>query len=510
VRVLEDREPRLPARARAGRRGRRHGQQHEQDENDPHHPARVTGGAVTLLVSASIEHLQSASRNRLVLLACILGSVIVFVDSTVVNVALPALQRDLGGGLALQQWVVDAYLLTLGSLLLVGGSLGDLFGARRVFLIGIVSFGVMSVACAAAPDGTTLIAARGLQGIAGAILTPAGLAVIAATFSGEERGAAIGTWTAWTGVAFVVGPLVGGWLVTHASWRWIFVINVPFAIATAALVAHAVPKREPTGERPRVDVVGGALCVLGLGGPVFALIEEPRHGWGSGLILVPLVVGIALLVAFLWWERRVAQPMLPLGLFSRRNFSFANLETLAVYAGLSTLTFFLVLFVQQLAGYSALQAGFALLPITIVMFLLSPRVGRLSMRVGPRLFMGIGPLVAAAGVVPLARLKPGFGYWYELLPPLLLFSVGLSLIVAPLTSTVLADAHESDAGIASGVNNAVARVAGLLGIAVVGASIAGADNRLDLPGFRLSMAITAGLIAAGGLIGLAGIRNRTA
>jgi EmrB/QacA subfamily drug resistance transporter len=434
--------------------------------------------------------------------------VIVFVDSTVVNVALPAIQRDLGGGLALQQWVVDAYLLTLGSLLLVGGSLGDLFGARRLFLLGIVTFGVMSIACAAAPDGTTLIVARGLQGVTGAILTPAGLAVIASTFSGEERGAAIGAWTAWTGVAFVVGPLVGGWLVTNASWRWVFIVNVPFAIATAALVAYAVPRREPSGtRRPRVDFVGGVLCVLGLGGPVFALIEEPRHGFGSPLILIPLVAGIALLGAFVWWERRAPEPMLPLGLFSRRNFSFANFETLTVYAGLSTLTFFLVLFVQQLAGYTALKSGLALLPITVVMFFLSPRVGRLSMRLGPRLFMGVGPLVAAVSLVALVRLKPGFDYWYELLPPLLVFSVGLSMIVAPLTATVLADADESDAGIASGVNNAVARVAGLLGIAVVGASVAGGTNTLDMPGYRLAMWITAGLVGAGGVIGLAGIRN---
>jgi EmrB/QacA subfamily drug resistance transporter len=442
-----------------------------------------------------------------VLVACILGSVIVFVDSTVVNVALPAMQRDLGGGLALQQWVVDAYLLTLGSLLLVGGSLGDLFGARRLFLIGIVTFGITSIACAAAPDGTTLIVARGVQGIAGALLTPAGLAVIAATFQGEARGAAIGQWTSWTGVAFVIGPLVGGWLVTHASWRWVFIVNVPFAIATAALVTYAVPKRPPPETRPRVDLVGAALCVLGLGGPVFALIEEPRRGWTSPAIFAPLVAGIALFAAFLWWEQRTPKPMLPLGLFSRRNFTFANLETLAVYAGLSTLTFFLVLFVQQLAGYSALKSGLALLPITVVMFFLSPRVGRLSMRLGPRVFMGSGPLVAAAALVALVRLKPGFSYWTELLPPLLVFSVGLSLIVAPLTATVLADAHESDAGIASGVNNAVARVAGLLGIAVVGASVAGGDNALDVSGFRLAMWITVGLIGVGGLIGFTGIRN---
>jgi EmrB/QacA subfamily drug resistance transporter len=442
-----------------------------------------------------------------VLVACILGSVIVFVDGSVVNVALPAIQRDLGGGLALQQWVVDAYLLTLGSLLLVGGSLGDLFGARRLFLLGIVGFGLTSVLCAVAPDGTTLILARGLQGVLGAILTPAGLAVITATFSGEERGAAIGQWTAWTGIAFVIGPLVGGWLVTHASWRWVFIINIPVAVATALLVAYAVPKRAGGKERARVDVVGGILCVLGLGGPVFALIEEPRRGWGDPLIVATLVGGVVLLAAFVLWERRVRAPMLPLRLFSLRNFSFANVETLFVYAGLSTLTFFLVLFLQQLAGYSALDSGFALLPITVVLFVLSPRVGRLSIRYGPRAFMGFGPLLAAAPLVPLAWLKPGFAYSWELLPALLVFSVGLSLIVAPLTATVLSDADDSDAGTASGVNNAVARVAGLLGIAVVGAAIAGANNRLSLHGYRESMLITAALVAAGGGIGLAGIRN---
>jgi EmrB/QacA subfamily drug resistance transporter len=442
-----------------------------------------------------------------VLAACILGSIIVFVDSTVVNVALPAIQRDLGGGLALQQWVVDAYLLTLGSLLLVGGSLGDLFGARLVFMLGIAAFGITSVLCAAAPDGTTLILARGLQGIAGAVLTPAGLAVITATFTGEERGAAIGSWTAWTGVAFVVGPLVGGWLVTNTSWRWIFLINVPFVAVTFALVAYAVPKRKPGEQRARLDVVGGTLCALGLAGPVFALIEAPTRGWGDPLIVGTLIAGIALLLVFVAWERRAPQPMLPLALFSRRNFSFANVETVTVYAGLSTLTFFLVLFVQQLDGYSALQSGMALLPITLVMFVLSPRVGRLSMRHGPRLFMGLGPLVAAAGLLGTIRLTPGFSYWLELLPPLLVFSVGLSMIVAPLTATVLSDADDHDAGIASGVNNAVARVAGLLGIAIVGAAVAGADNRLDQSGFRLAMAITAALVAAGGAIGLAGIRN---
>jgi predicted MFS family arabinose efflux permease len=240
---------------------------------------------------------------------------------------------------------------------------------------------------------------------------------------------------------------------------------------------------------------------------VFALIEVPRRGWADPLILTTFFGGLLLLAIFVWWERHHTAPMLPLRLFSKRNFTFANIETLTVYAALSTLTFFLVLFLQQLAGYSPLKSGLVLVPITIVMFLLSPRFGRMSMRYGPRFFMGIGPLITAVGVIPLVRLKPGFDYWTELLPPLLLFSVGLSMIVAPLTSTVLADAGERDAGIASGVNNAVARVAGLLGIATVGAAIAGTDNKLDLPGYRMSMWITAALVGIGGIIGLAGIRN---
>src|SRR5436190_9660981 len=456
-----------------------------------------------------LSHLGGATRKRLFLVACILGSTIVFVDSTVVNVALPAIQKDLGGGLALQQWVVDAYLLTLGSLILVGGSLGDLCGRKRIFAIGVASFGVTSVLCALAVSGPMLIVARGLQGVAGALLTPAALATITAVFSGEERGAAIGTWTAWTGIAFVIGPLVGGWLVSVGSWRSIFLINVPFAIVTLALVWVALPGRDLTRERARVDVVGGLLCVLGLGGPVYALIEAPNRGFTDPLILASLFGGLAFLGAFVYWELHHDQPMLPLRLFRLRNFTFANVETFAVYAALSTLTFFLVLFLQQIAGYSPFRSGLATVPITFVMFFLSPRVGRLSMRLGPRFFMGVGPLICAAALLWIRELSPGFDYWTELLPPLLLFAVGLSLVVAPLTSTVLADAGERDAGIASGVNNAIARVAGLLGIAVVGAAIASSENALDLSGYRDAMAITAVLIAVGGVIGLGGIRNPT-
>jgi EmrB/QacA subfamily drug resistance transporter len=458
------------------------------------------------MVGSSIGDLSKGMRKRLTLAACILGSTIVFIDSTVVTVALPAMQRDLGGGLALQQWVADAYLLTLGSLILIGGSLGDLFGQRRIFVIGVIAFAVTSVLCAVAWDEGSLIGARAAQGVAGALLTPASLATISVLFEGEERGAAIGTWTAWTGIAFLVGPLVGGWLVTTVSWRGIFLINVPIAIATLALIMVAIPPIAAKANA-RVDFVGAVLCALGLAGPVYALIEAPARGFADPLILATLVGGVALFGLFLAWEARTPDPMLPLRLFRKRNFSFANLETFTVYGALTTQGFFLTLFLQQIAGYTALQAGAATVPVTVVMFFLSPRVGRLSMRFGPRLFMGIGPLICAASTLWLRELTPGLDYWTSLLPALLVFAGGLSMIVAPLTSTVLADAGPGDAGIASGVNNAVARVASLLAIAVVGAAIAGASNQLDMQGYRMAMAITAGLFAAGGVIGLAAIRK---
>jgi EmrB/QacA subfamily drug resistance transporter len=454
-----------------------------------------------------LSHLSDSTRKRLILVACILGSTIVFLDGSIVNVALPAIQRDLGGGLALQQWVVDAYLLTLGSLILVGGSLGDIFGGKRVFELGVVTFGLTSIICAVALNGPTLIVARGLQGIAGALLTPAALATITSVFAGEERGAAIGTWTAWTGISFIIGPVIGGQFIQTFSWRSIFLLNVPIVIATVVLIRMSMPP-SVTRERARIDVVGGVLCVLGLGGPVAALIEAPTRGFSDPLILAGLIGGAALLAAFVVWEMHYDAPMLPLRLFHLRNFTFANIETFAVYAALSTLTFFLVIFLQQIAGYSPRNSGLATVPISVVLFFLSSRVARLSMRLGPRYFMGVGPLICAGGIVWIRELSPGFDYWTELLPPLLVFALGLSLIVAPLTSTVLHDAGESDAGVASGVNNAIARVAGLLGIAIVGAAIAGGSNKLDMPGYRMAMAITAGLIAAGGVIGLAGIRNR--
>jgi len=452
----------------------------------------------------------SRRAKRFTIVATILGSSIVFVDGTVVNVALPAIQSDLGGGLATQQWVVDAYLLTLGSLILLGGSLGDIYGEVRMFTIGVASFGVVSALCAAAPDSTTLIVCRGLQGVAGALLTPSSLAILTATFSGTERGAAIGTWTAWTGISTVIGPLLGGWLIGLWSWRAIFLINVPVALATLVFTLREVPRVSGGRKGVRVDYPGATLCAAGLGSLVFGFIEQPQRGWADALVIGTITLGIALLVVFVLYEARAPQPMLPLRLFANRNFSATNLETFAVYGGLSALGFLLSLFLQQVAGWSPLQAGLATVPVTIVMFLLSRRAGGWSMRLGPRWFMTAGPALAGLGALALARLPTDPSYAADLLPALILFALGLSLTVAPLTTTVLSEAGPGDAGIASGVNNAVARVAGLLAVAVIGVVAAGGASNLTASGYRDAMMVTAALLFAGGAIGAVGIRNPSA
>jgi EmrB/QacA subfamily drug resistance transporter len=424
----------------------------------------------------------SQRRKQMVLAAAILGTTVVTIDSTVANVALPAIADDLGGGLAGQQWTANAYLVTLSSLLLIGGSLGDIFGERRVFALGVLLFGATSLLCAIAPTIEVLVGARALQGMAGALLTPAALAVIVSTFPPDERGKAVGAWTAWGGIGTVLGPVIGGQLVDAASWRWIFAINVPIVVVTIMMILRFVPTGRERDPNAQVDVVGALLCALGLAGLTFGLIEQPLHGWASAAVALPLALGVVLFAGFLLWEGRWAErPMLPLALFRRRNFAAGNLETFLMYGGLGLLFFFLVLFLQQVAGFSALEAGSSSIPVTLLMFALSMRFGALADRYGPRFFMGFGPLVAAVGMALLImRVDADAEYLSDVLPGLLVFGVGLSMTVAPLTSTVLADADDSNAGIASGVNNAIARVAGLVAIAAVGAVVAATfGSKLD-------------------------------
>jgi EmrB/QacA subfamily drug resistance transporter len=421
--------------------------------------------------------------KTLTLVACILGSAIVFLDGTVVNVALPRLRADLGASLADQQWIVESYLLTMGALVLVGGSLGDLLGRRRVFAAGVAGFGATSLMCAVAPDPGVLIAFRALQGVAAALLVPSSLAIITATFDGDERGAAIGSWTAWTSGAIAIGPPVGGLLVDAISWRVIFFMNIPLVLVCLWLIAKAVP-HFPGDPSRRVDLLGAVLCTLALGGPVFALIDEPRHGFGDPIVLIPLVGGLVMGALFVLYEARLARdPMLPLDLFRSRNFAVGNAATLTIYAGLGAATFFVAIFLQQVAGYNALEGGLALTPITVMLVTLSRRWGRLATRYGPRLFMGGGPIVAGAGLALFARVDASGDFLTGVLPASVIFGLGMSMTIAPLTATVLGAVDQRHAGIASGVNNAVARIAGLLAIAVVGAVVAASfssalDSRL--------------------------------
>ncbi len=412
------------------------------------------------------------SRQQLLtLIATILGSIVVFLDATVVNVALPAISEDLDAGLSGQQWVVEAYALSLVALLLVGGSLGDQFGRRRMFVFGLAGFGVTSVLCAIAPNTEMLIGARALQGVAGALLVPGSLAIVASTFEGPARGKAVGTWTAWTGIATVLGPAGGGALVEAVSWRAIFWVNIPLIVFTIFLTLHSVKESRDPDAFMGIDWLGIALSAVGLGGPVFALIEQPSHGWSDPLVWVPMIVGVVCFALFLLREGRMQHPMLDLALFRIRNFWVANLTTLSTYAGLIGGLFFVGLFLQQVAGYSPLEAGLATTPISVIMFFLSPQFGKIASGVGPRGPMCGGPILGGIGLLLLIRVGSDPSYVTDVLPALIVFGLGLSATVAPLTATVLDSVEERHVGIASGVNNGVSRVAGLLAIAILGAVI---------------------------------------
>jgi EmrB/QacA subfamily drug resistance transporter len=449
--------------------------------------------------------------GRGVLAVAVLASGVAFLDGTVVNAALPAIARDLDASLADLQWVVTAYLLTLGAFLVLGGSLGDHFGRRRILVYGLCGFAVTSTLCAVAPGTGMLIGARALQGVAAALMVPGSLAVVQASFRAVDRGRAIGAWSGLSGVSIALGPFLGGWLIDAVSWRFVFLINVPIVVVTVLLAVRFVPESVDPTASEHIDWLGGVVLVAGLGAAVFALIQGPADDWSPTSVALG-VVGVIALVFFVVVERRVRDPMVPLSMFRSRQFSGANATTLLVYAALSGVLFLLVVHLQTDLGYSALEAGAAFLPATACMLVLSPRTGALSQRIGPRIPMTVGPLIAGAGMVLLAGVEPGRSYWTAVLPGVLVLGIGLSVTVAPLTTAVLAAAGEAHAGIGSAINNAVSRIAGLISIAILptAAGLTTSGTSLDLEhGFAAAMVICGVTCALGGLLAVALIRTGT-
>jgi EmrB/QacA subfamily drug resistance transporter len=449
------------------------------------------------------EVTYASAPGRWVLLATVLGSAMASLDATVVNVALPVIGRDLHAGVSGLQWIVTGYMLTLAALLLMGGSLGDHLGRRRVFVAGVVWFAVASVLCALAPTLAVLLIARALQGVGGALLTPGSLAIIQASFRQEDRGRAIGAWSGFSGIATAIGPFLGGWLIVNLSWRWIFLLNVPLSVVVVAIAVRHVPESSDPAAARQLDPVGALLTVVGLGLVTYALIERnPLAG----------VIGIVALAAFVQVQRRSDHAMLPIDIFRSRQFTGANVMTFLLYGALSGAFFLLAIALQGAFHYSPTAAGAAFIPLTGLMLVFSPRAGALAQRVGPRLPMTVGPLVAALGLALFVTVNPGDHYLTSILPAILVFGAGLSLTVAPLTATVLAAADNAHAGIASAVNNTVARVAGLLAVATLPAVVGLHGKDFERPaalahGLHVGMVIAAVLAAISGVLSWITIRR---
>lgn len=456
--------------------------------------------------------LLSQAAGRWVLAAAVIGSGITFLDSTVVNVALPTLGAKLHASLAQLQWTVNAYTLTLAALILLGGSLGDRFGRRRLFVVGTVWFAVASLLCGLAPDPVLLITARALQGVGGALLTPGSLALIQASFAKEDRPRAIGVWSGLGGLTGALGPLLGGWLVDAVSWRWIFFINVPLAAAVVVIALSRVPESRDETAVGGFDWLGALCAAAGLAGVTYALIGAAEAGADPVAVAVAGAVGLLGLVSFAVVEHRSSHPMLPPSIFSERQFTAANAVTFAVYAALGGVFFFLVLDLQIQAGFSALEAGSSLLPVTVIMLLLSERSGRLAERIGPRIPMTVGPAVCAVGLLLMRRIDSSTDYLTDVLPAVALFGLGLATTVAPLTATVLGAVEERHAGIASGVNNAVARAAGLIAVAALPLVVGLSGRHYHDPqafgrAFDSALLVCAGLLAAGAVLAWCTIRS---
>jgi EmrB/QacA subfamily drug resistance transporter len=454
----------------------------------------------------------ASAQGRWVVAATVLGSGMAALDATVVGIALPAIGRDFHASVSSVQWVVDAYTLTLAGLLLLGGTLGDSYGRRKVFQIGVVWFALSSLLCGLAPDAAVLIAARALQGVGGALLTPGSLAILQASFVQEDRSAAIGAWSGLGGVATAIGPFLGGWLISAVSWRLVFFINLPLAVLVLVIARRHVPETKAPGPVPKLDVRGAVTISGALAGITYGLIAASEYGWGSVPVLVPLGVGLALLALFILIEDREPQPMLPLGVFRSRQFTAANAVTFVVYGALGGLLFLVPVVLQVAHRYSPLEAGTSLLPITFIMLALSARSGALAARIGPRLQMSAGPLVIAGSFLLFTRVGGSGNYLTAVLPAVVAFGLGVAIMVAPLTATAMSAAPAEHAGVASAVNNDVARAAGLIAVAVLPA-LAGitGDSYLHpvalAHGFKVAAMIAAGFCAAGGVLAALTIRN---